>query len=77
MGPGIHGCIGFLDLAILIYEIRDPLRITSAGIIACTIRQAQAPSCVAQEQERKVEFFGKIGVFFNCVKTDTQNFNIL
>ena len=32
---------------------------------------------VAQEQEREVEFFGKVGVFFNRVKTDAQNFNIL
>ncbi len=77
MGPGIHRCIGFLDLAIFIYEITDPLRITSAGIIARVIRQAQAPGGVAQRQERKVEFFGKIGVFFNRVKTDTKNFNIL
>ena len=77
VGPGIHGCISFLDLAILIYEITDPLRITSAGLIARAIRQAQAPGGVAQKQERKVEFFGKIGVFFNHVKTDTKNFNIL
>ena len=40
MGPGIHGCIGFLDLALFIYEITDPLRIASAGIIARAIRQA-------------------------------------
>ena len=77
MNAGIDRGVYALHLAFLIDQVTDPIGKARAGILTRSIRQTYTPSRVTQERVRKTEFFRKSGVFFNRIKADSQNLNIL
>jgi hypothetical protein len=52
----IHLRIDLCDVALLVDQIRDSLRIARGRIGAGAIRNSESSLCVAQQRERKVEF---------------------